>query len=100
MPQESVHIFLEKSSKQLANLPRVAGANVELLDRTAHSMKGELIYLDMPSHLAESRRIEETSHDRDLKYASEVFAVFEAGVSAAAADLNGMLGVNHETVNR
>jgi signal transduction histidine kinase/DNA-binding response OmpR family regulator len=96
-----VQIFLEESSKQLADLKRaVTDADAELLERIAHSMKGELSYLGMPTVSQRAGELEQMGRDREFQHAAEVLAILETEVSAAAASMNSMLEEAHGTVNR
>jgi signal transduction histidine kinase/DNA-binding response OmpR family regulator len=98
---EIVQIFLEESSRQLADLQRaVTEANAELLEKTAHRLKGELSYLGMSTVSQRANELEKMGRDCDLDRASEVFAVFETEVSAVAESMRRTLGVKHETVSR
>jgi signal transduction histidine kinase/CheY-like chemotaxis protein len=98
---EIVQIFLEESSQHLANLKRaVTEANAELIERTAHTLKGELSYLGMPAVSLRANELEQMGRECELDHASEVFAVFETEVSAVAANMRRTQGVKHETVNR
>jgi CheY-like chemotaxis protein len=98
--QEVVQIFLEESPKHLADLKRaVTEANVELLGRTAHTLKGELSYLGMPTLAQRARELEQMGRERNLDRAAEVLAVFETEVSAVAVSMRRMQGVKDETVN-
>jgi HPt (histidine-containing phosphotransfer) domain-containing protein len=83
---EVVEIFLQESPKQLAHLQQsVAEGNAELLERTAHRLKGELSYLGMPDASQNAHDLEQMGHKRDLKSASELLAVLEAEISAVGA---------------
>jgi len=98
---EIVRIFLEESPKQLSNLKQaVTEANAELIERTAHSLKGELSYLGMPAVSQRAHELERMGRHRDLERVSEVLALFEAEVLAATVNMQSMLGVNHEIANR
>jgi two-component system sensor histidine kinase/response regulator len=98
---EIVQIFLEESAWQLADLRRaVTEANAELLEKTAHRLKGELSYLGMATVSQKANTLEQMGRERDLDQAPAVFAEFETQVSAVADDMRRMLGVKHETVNR
>ncbi len=99
--REIVEIFLEESPKQLANLKQAAtDANAELVERTAHGLKGELSYLGMPTVSQRAHELEQMGRNRHLEHVSEVLALFEAEMSAAIVNMHSMLGVKHETVNR
>jgi HPt (histidine-containing phosphotransfer) domain-containing protein len=96
-----IQIFLEESPKQLAKLKRaVTETNAELLERTAHSLKGELSYLGMPAISQRARELEQMGRDCDLEHASEVLAIFESEVSAVTASMRSLPAAKHETVNR
>jgi len=98
---EIVQIFLEESSRQLADLKRaVTEANAELLEKTAHRLRGELSYLGMAAVSQKANKLEQMGRECDLDHAAEVFAEFETQVSAVADNMRRMLGVKHETVNR
>ena len=98
---EIVQIFLEESPGQLADLKRaLTEANAELLEKTAHRLKGELSYLGMPTVSLKANQLEQMGRERDLDHAAEVFTEFETEVSAVADNMCRMLGVKHETVNR
>jgi CheY-like chemotaxis protein len=95
-----VQIFLEESPKQLAKLKRaVTETNSELLERTAHSLKGELSYLGMPAVSQRARELERMGRDCDLEHASEVLAIFEAEVSAVTASMRSMPAAVHKDVS-
>ena len=99
--QEIVHIFLEESPKQLANLKQaVTDGNAELIERTAHGLRGELSYLGMPAVSQRAHELEQMGRHRDLKHVSEALALFETEVSAATVNMHSMSGVKHEIVNR
>jgi two-component system sensor histidine kinase/response regulator len=98
---ELVQTFLEESSNQLADLRRaVREADAELVEKTAHSLGGALIYLGMQGVSQRARKLEQIGRERDLEHASEVLAIFETEVCAVAAKMRRILGVNHETINR
>jgi CheY-like chemotaxis protein len=97
---EIVQIFLEESPKQLADLKRaVTEADAQLVERTAHGFKGELGYLGMPTLSQRAHELEQMGHTCNLDHATEVFAVFEAEVSAVAANMRCMQGAKHEAVS-
>jgi two-component system, sensor histidine kinase and response regulator len=96
-----VQIFLEESPKQLTKLKRaVAEVNAELLERTAHSLKGELSYLGMPAISQRARELEQMGRDCDLEHAPEVLAIFEAEVSDVIANMRRLPAAKLETVTR
>jgi signal transduction histidine kinase/CheY-like chemotaxis protein len=97
---EIVQIFLEESPKQLAVLKQaVTEANAELVERTAHGLKGELSYLGLPAVSLKAQQLEQMGRGSNLDHAPEVFAVFESEMSAVAANMHSMSGAKHETFN-
>jgi signal transduction histidine kinase/DNA-binding response OmpR family regulator len=99
--REIVQIFLEESPKQLADLKRaVIEGNAELVERTAHGLKGELSYLGMPTVSQRAHVLEQMGRECNLDHAAELFVVFETEVSAMAGNMRRMQGTKHETVNR
>jgi signal transduction histidine kinase/CheY-like chemotaxis protein/HPt (histidine-containing phosphotransfer) domain-containing protein len=98
--QEIIQIFLEESPKQLADMRRaLAETNAELLERVAHSLKGELSYLGLPETGQKARDLEQMGRNRDLEHAAEALLVFETEVAAVAAAMSGKTEVKHETVD-
>jgi signal transduction histidine kinase/CheY-like chemotaxis protein len=98
---EILQIFLEESPRQLADLKQaVTEANADLLEKTAHRLKGELSYLGMPTVSQKANQLEQMGRECDLNHSAEVFAEFETEVSAVSESMRRMLGVKNETVNR
>jgi signal transduction histidine kinase/DNA-binding response OmpR family regulator len=98
--QEVVQIFLEESPKQLAKLRQaVTVGDADLLERAAHSMKGELGYLAVPDACQKARVLEQMGRTRNLEQAAETLAVLETEVSALAAEMNRRAEAKNEAVN-
>jgi CheY-like chemotaxis protein len=98
--QEVVQIFLEESPKQLAKLRQaVTVGDADLLERAAHSMKGELGYLAVPDSCQKARVLEQMGRTRNLEQAAETLAVLETEVSALAAEMNRRAEAKNEAVN-
>jgi two-component system, sensor histidine kinase and response regulator len=88
--QEVIQIFLEESPKQLAELRQaVTEGNSDLLERAAHSLKGELGYLGVLDTCQKARNLEQMGRNGDLDQAAETLAVFETEVSTVAAQMTG-----------
>ena len=86
--REVIQIFIEESPRQLAELRRaVTDANAELLERAAHSLKGELGYLGVPGTCEKARSLEEMGRTRNLEHATEFLNDFQTEVSAIAAGM-------------
>jgi CheY-like chemotaxis protein/HPt (histidine-containing phosphotransfer) domain-containing protein len=99
--RELVQIFLEESPKHLASLQRaIETANLEEIERTAHSLKGELGYLGLPDAWQTAKELERMGRERTLQTAADLFVSFQAEVSAAAGAMQDMLRETHEVVDR
>jgi CheY-like chemotaxis protein len=99
--RELVQIFLEESPKQLTAMRRaIESANLEAIERTAHSLKGELGYLGLPAAAQKAKDLERMGHERTLQPAAELFSTFQAEVAAVAGDLQRMLEETKEAVDR
>jgi CheY-like chemotaxis protein/HPt (histidine-containing phosphotransfer) domain-containing protein len=89
---EVIQIFLEETPKNIAQLRQaLAQGNSENLERTAHSLKGELGYLGIAGVSQKARELEEMGRRHDLLHAAGVFATFETELSAV---LNSMRSSN------
>jgi two-component system sensor histidine kinase/response regulator len=85
--QEIVQIFIEESPKQLATLHRaVTAGDSDLLERAAHSLRGELSYLAIP--LQKARALEEMGRKGDFTLVAETLAKFEMEIAAVAAEMS------------
>jgi HPt (histidine-containing phosphotransfer) domain-containing protein len=88
-----VKIFLEESPKQMSSLrSAIAEGNAEGIEKTAHSLKGDLGYLGISEVSQKARELEEMGRKRDLQHTAEVFAAFEAGISGVLMSMRGMDG--------
>jgi HPt (histidine-containing phosphotransfer) domain-containing protein len=97
--RELVQIFLEESPKQLAKLKHaIETENLVEVERTAHSLKGELVYLGLPDAAQHAKDLERMGRDRTLKPAADLFSVFEAEVSGVTGAMHDMLDEKHEVL--
>jgi len=95
--RELVQIFLEESPKQLTLLQRaIETANPEQIERTAHSLKGELSYLGLPEAARKAKDLEQMGHERTLRAAVNLFPAFRAEVSGATAAMRHLLAEKSE----
>lgn len=70
---EIIAIFMEEAPKLLAKLRQaIATRDVELLERTAHNLKGQLGYLGAGAAAQKSRELEDTGHRGDLARAPQI----------------------------
>jgi HPt (histidine-containing phosphotransfer) domain-containing protein len=63
----------------------LAQGDAESIEKTAHSMKGELGYVGIPDVTQKARELEELGRRHDLEQAARVFVSFEPGISAIVA---------------
>ena len=87
--KELIELFLEEHPKQLANLRQaVREGNWEIVERTAHTMKGELgcFELDMASRRA--RELEEIGKNRTLDKAAASLAALENEISTVVSEMH------------
>ena len=96
-----IHIFLDETPKLLAQLHQaIVDSNAEVVERTAHSLKGQLSYLGLASVSDKARDLELMGRKPDLTNASELMGVLEREVSALIADMRAGSGVKNETLDR
>ncbi len=75
---EVIGIFLDGAPRQLALLRRAVGEqNAEELEKTAHSLRGELEYLGLTEISRRIRALEEMGSRRDLRGAEAILASIE-----------------------
>ena len=81
--QEVVQIFLDGTPTRVATLRQaLTEQRPDVLERAAHSLKGELGYLGISALSQQARELEEMGRNRDMQKAEEVLANFEAGIAA------------------
>jgi HPt (histidine-containing phosphotransfer) domain-containing protein len=83
--QEVMDIFLSEAPMHLAALRlAVERGQAETVEKTAHTLKGELGYLGMPGISQTASQIEEMGRCNNVSGAANLLAQFEA-------DMNGLL---------
>jgi signal transduction histidine kinase/CheY-like chemotaxis protein len=99
--RELVQIFLEEIPHQLANLQKgIEASDLEQIERTAHSLKGELGCLGLMDAAQKARDLERMGHERAVQPAAELFVAFKAEISAAALAMRDMLAAEHQPIAR
>jgi two-component system, sensor histidine kinase and response regulator len=94
---EVIQIFLEETPKNLAELRQaLSQGNSETIERTAHSLKGELGYLGIAGVCQRARELEEMGRRHDLQHAAGVFAAFETELSAVLNSMRSLDGLKLE----
>ena len=80
--QEVIDIFIDQAPTHIETLRRaLTQGDAELVEGTAHCMKGELGYLGISEVTQKARILEELGRKRDLEQAEEAFASFEAEIA-------------------
>ncbi len=83
---ELVQVFLEEVPEQLRSMQQgLAAADCEVIERTAHTLKGELIYLGLTEIAEKAKEIEHQGRKRNLEAAAELLPDFNAQLLKAAA---------------
>jgi signal transduction histidine kinase/CheY-like chemotaxis protein/HPt (histidine-containing phosphotransfer) domain-containing protein len=89
--QDVLRIFLEESDRHLAKLRlAIAEGQADLIEKTAHSLKGELGYMGAPELLQKARNLEEMGCKGDLEKAAELFAALESDLAALVAAVRSL----------
>jgi HPt (histidine-containing phosphotransfer) domain-containing protein len=82
--REVIDIFLDQAPKHLAALlVAVEQGQAETVETTAHTLRGELGYLDIPETLQRASEIEEAGRSKDVSRLTRLLPQFEA-------DINGL----------
>ena len=93
--KELCQIFLQEYPALLQKLRKAVSENdAEGVQRTAHSLKGEVSYLGAPDATKTARSLEDMGHDKDLSQALKTFAVLErelAELQLVIQDSNGAI---------
>jgi two-component system sensor histidine kinase/response regulator len=83
---ELVRVFLEEVPEQLNSIQQgLAGADFEVIERAAHTLKGELVYLGLSEVAEKANALEHQGRDRHLEAAAQLFPEFKAQLLTIAA---------------
>jgi two-component system, sensor histidine kinase and response regulator len=94
-------IFLEEYPKHVEKLETaVSSKDAPQLERTAHSLKGELSYMGATEVSQLARRLEEMGKNRELGSAEEALAALERELSDFVQEVRTAVGANREGLNR
>ena len=85
---ELVQVFLEELPEQLNSLQQgLAAADFEVIERTAHTLKGELIYLGLTEEVEQAKALEAHGREHDIDAARKFFPEFKAQLLNIAASM-------------
>ena len=89
---ELIQIFLNEAPAQIAALRQaVASTDYEALERTAHTLKGELSYMGSSTASENAKHLELCGREHDFASASDLIAKLAAEISAISAAMRGGL---------
>jgi signal transduction histidine kinase/CheY-like chemotaxis protein/HPt (histidine-containing phosphotransfer) domain-containing protein len=95
---EVIQIFLDETPENLAGLwLAISRGDSETVERTAHSLKGELSYLGIAGVCQKARELEEMGRTHNLKLATEVLTALETEVSGVLNSMRNLNGMNLES---
>lgn len=90
--EELIQIFLRESPVQLSTLrAAIDSGGYEVIERTAHTIKGELGYLGLSTVAEDARRLELCGREHDLNNASSLIAKLESQITTISAAMRGEL---------
>jgi two-component system sensor histidine kinase/response regulator len=99
--RELVQIFLEESPKQVAAIQQaIEEGDLEKVESTAHTIKGELGYLGLPDAANKAKDLEGMGRERRLQDTADVFPTFQEEILSVAAAMRDFLVQSHEAVDR
>ena len=85
--REVVDIFLQETPKMMDKLRQaITGGDAELVQRTAHSLKGELGYLGVAA-VNRARELEKMGAERQLDKAVELFTLFHDEILEVTSEI-------------
>ncbi len=90
--QDVMRIFLDESDRHLTKLRRaIAEGQAEVIEKTAHSLKGELGYMGAPELVQKTRNLEEMGRRGDVEKALSLFADLEPDLSALVSGVRSLI---------
>ena len=95
--QEVIKIFLEETPKLMAELRQgIVDKNAEVVERLAHSLKGQLGYMGLTAIAERARDLELLGKKHKLDCALELFSRLESEILAAATEMRNLSGAHSE----
>jgi YesN/AraC family two-component response regulator len=97
--EEIIGLFLAENPKQLYALKQaIVESDAEIVERIAHTLKGELACLEMTAAAGWARELEEIGRNRTLERANGPLTALEAEISLAVAEMTRFMELkNHST---
>jgi signal transduction histidine kinase/CheY-like chemotaxis protein/HPt (histidine-containing phosphotransfer) domain-containing protein len=92
---ELINIFLEEGPKQLEKLRQaVESGDAETVEKTAHSLKGELKYLGLVEAGDRASEFERMGREHNLQVSTELFRVLQDEVCAVTTAMQKHAAIN------
>jgi CheY-like chemotaxis protein/HPt (histidine-containing phosphotransfer) domain-containing protein len=89
---EIMEIFMEEAPKLLSQLREsIAAGNLQLVERAAHKLKGQLGYLGATGAAQKSRELEDTGHRGDMGHARRLADELEREISGLMETMRQMV---------
>jgi two-component system, sensor histidine kinase and response regulator len=86
--REIVKIFLDETPRLLTTLRQgVSEGKAELVEKVAHSLKGELSYFGLEELRQKALALEQMGRNRDLNRAAEVFDSLQEELSVLVTEI-------------
>ena len=90
--REVIEIFLDDLPKHMATLRRaIADGDAEGIERTAHTLKGELGYLGISEISQRARDMESFGQKSDVRLAASLYATLESELSELLLSMRQMI---------
>ncbi len=90
---EVIEIFLDDVPKHMASLrSAIEAGDGEALERTAHTLKGELGYLGISEISRKARDMEEFGRKSEFRLAASLYATFEPELAEVLVSMRRMVG--------
>lgn len=95
--KDVVVIFLEEAPKAMTSLHDAAQqGNAAIMERVAHTLKGDLGYLGLPEIVQLAAELEDLSRSGDLHLAREKSAAFEREIAAVCLEVTKSIEAGSE----
>jgi two-component system, sensor histidine kinase and response regulator len=97
---ELIEIFLEETPKHLSTLEQAINSNERnLIERIAHTLKGELGYLGLPEASEKAKILESLGRENRLDQAPALFQALSEELSSVASEMRRTLNQRSSSVN-
>jgi HPt (histidine-containing phosphotransfer) domain-containing protein len=93
--RDLLQIFLEESPKHLSHLEvAINDGDCGVVERVAHTLKGELGYLGLSEAVALARSLEQMGHDLQIQMAPDTFRQLKSNLLAATELMHKLVEIS------